>query len=284
LFRALVGDKVDIALPKLEKGSIATPYGLAPSEKSNALKEFDYSGFGNHGVRSTTMNYTSHNDGRYSNATTFANSERIRCSTFSTDGWSDLTMAAWVYPRDTANGTDINTIIIGGAYLAIRTSSNCATTYCYGMTPAGYHTGKTALPLNTWSHIAAVWDSANGVHKIYVNGKEDFSIACTGVASNGAKKDFGLENDSGRPFKGDISDARIYATALSADDIKTLYESSGAMLESGVMQGYEFKETPGLSSIKIRKTGNIESVKIDNSPNFNKISMLENKTIQALNI
>lgn len=258
LFRALAGDCADIAMPKLERGAIATPYALMPSEKLNALKEFDCSGFGNHGTRSTALSYVSNQDGRYSNATSFTSGERIRCNSFSTTGWKDLTMAAWVCPRDTANNTDINTIIIGGAYLAIRTSNNRVTTYCYGMNPTGYHTGKTALPLNTWSHIAAVWDSKNGVHKIYVNGEEDFSVSCTGTSSNGDKKDFGLENDSGRPYKGEMADARIYATALSAADIKTLYKSSVAMLENGVFQAAEFNEEPGLANLKMHKTGSIK--------------------------
>lgn len=260
LFRALAGDKAEIAAPKLEMGSVATPFGLNPSEISNSLQELDSSGYNHHGTRSASFTYISNKDTRYSNSTAFSTGTQIRCNNFSTTGWKDITMAAWVRPRNTANGEDINTIIIGGTYLAIRTSNNCATTYCYGMNPAGYHTGKTALPLNTWSHIAAVWDSANSVHKIYVNGKEDFSISCSGTASNGGKKDFGSEGDDKiRPYNGDMADARIYATALSAEDIKILYESAAALFNNGSMQAYEFNEHPSISKISYRKTGAVKA-------------------------
>lgn len=261
LFRLAAGGKCDVALPKLERGSVATPYGLKPSEVTSPLIENDCSGFNNHGTRSIEFSYVSNQDGRYSNSTSFKDGSKIRCNSFTTEGWEDLTMAAWVRPTNTANSTDINTIIIGGAYLAIRTSNNCVTTYCYGKNPAGYHTGKTALPLNTWSHIAAVWNGRSGIHKIYVNGIEDFSIACTGSATGNAQyqKDFGKENEGTRTYIGEMADARIYATALSAADIKTLYESSIMMGENGVIQAYEFNEEPDVFNIKMHKTGSIKS-------------------------
>lgn len=261
LFRVAAGGVVDLALPKLEKGSVATPFGLKPSEAPNPLVESDCSGYGNNGERSAEFSYTSNKDGRFSNATSFSDGKRIRATGFTTEGWDDLTMMAWVRPRNTSNGTDINTIIIGGAYLAIRTSTNQVTTYCYGKNPAGYHNSKTALTLNEWAHIAAVWDGKNGIHKIYINGKEDFSIACTGNATGGAqdKKDFGRENDGTRTFIGDMADARIYATALSANDIKTMYESSIAMLENGQLQAYEFNEEPDVFNLKMQKTGAIKT-------------------------
>jgi hypothetical protein len=187
LFRMLAGDKVDIAGVKLEKGSYSSGYGLKPNELPTPLVEKDMSGFGHDGTRSTEMTYTSDSK-RYGSATNFTGANYIHGTGFSTEGQPDLTMCAWVYPENINNGTDINCICIGGAYLAIRTSNACATTYCYGKNPAGYHTAPTssALPMNQWSHIAAVWDSANGNHKIYVNGSEVFTVACTGVSSGGA--------------------------------------------------------------------------------------------------
>lgn len=258
LFRLLAGNKADIALAKLEKGPIATPFGLKASEMPNPLVEKDLSGYNNDGTRSAPMVYTSCDSGRYSNSTNFSNKSRIRATNFSTEGWPDLTLAAWVRPINVANGTDINTIIIGGAYLAIKTSSRCVATYCYGKNPTGYNYGKTALPLNQWSHIAAVWDGANGTHKIYVNGVEDLSMTCTGISTTGAqdKKDIGRENDGTRTFDGDIADARVYATALSAEDIKTLAQSSIAMIENGQLQGYEFNED--FNSLKLNENGSID--------------------------
>lgn len=259
LFRLQAGTKADIALVKLEKGTLATPFGLKASEMPNPLVEKDLSGYNNNGTRSAPMVYASCDSGRYSNSTNFSNKSRIRATNFSTEGWPDLTLAAWVRPINLDNGTDINTIIIGGAYLAIRSSSKRVATYCYGKNPTGYNYGQTALPLNQWSHIAAVWDGTNGTHKIYVNGVEDLSITCTGISTGGTqtKKDIGRENDGTRTFDGDIADARIYATALSAEDIKTLATSSIAITEKGQLQGYEFNED--FNSLKLNHNGGIDA-------------------------
>jgi hypothetical protein len=44
------------------------------------------------------------------------------------------------------------------------------------------------------------------------------------------------------PFVGSISDARIYATALSAADVKQLYDTAGFVDNANNIYAYEFKE------------------------------------------
>lgn len=264
LFRMLAGDKVDIAGVKLERGPYPSGYGLKPSEIPTPLVEKDVSGFGHHGTRSTEMTYTSDSK-RYGSATNFTGANYIHGTGFSTEGQPDLTMCAWVYPENISNGTDINCICIGGAYLAIRAANACVTTYCYGKNPAGYHTAPTssALPMNQWSHIAAVWDGVNGNHKIYVNGSEVFTVACTGVSSGGAqdKKDIGLENGSLRPFIGKISDVRIYTTPLSASDIKEVYVSTTSFHENNIVQCHNLVEA--IAPLKFKENGLLQTNDMD---------------------
>lgn len=107
-------------------------------------------------------------------------------------------------------------------YLTIDANGKVSV-YCYGKNPEGYHTGNGVVPLNTWTHIAAVWSSTNV--KLFINGVLDKTIATTGAASGAfhVNKDIGAENgNTSRIFQGLIDDVRVYGTALSDEDIKEL--------------------------------------------------------------
>ena len=143
----------------------------------------------------------------------------------STGGQTNFTLAAWVNPRSYSG----DCIIIGGCYLCVS-DSGYLKTYCYGKSPAGYHIGsKTKIPTGQWTHIAVTWSD---IHCIgYVNGVEEFKVACTGTSATGGnhdKKDVGSENSIGnRAFDGYIDDVRVYNTHLSAEDIYDLAHTKG---------------------------------------------------------
>lgn len=151
----------------------------------------------------------------------------------STGGQEQITLAAWVNPRSYSG----DCVIIGGCYLCV-TGSGYLTTYCYGKNPEGYFTGsKTKIPLNTWTHIAVTWNTTHCIG--YVNGNEEFKVACTGTTPRGGnhdKKDVGSENGVGnRAFDGLIDDVRVYNTSLSAEDIYDLVHTKGYITNCGDM-------------------------------------------------
>ncbi len=80
--------------------------------------------------------------------------------------------------------------------------------------------GPSALPLNTWSHIAATYDGSSV--KLYVNGSLVNSQSWSGqmpVSSSPLR--IGGDSVWGEYFKGTIDEVRVYNRALSAAEIQT---------------------------------------------------------------
>ena len=75
--------------------------------------------------------------------------------------------------------------------------------------------GTSALPLNTWSHLAATYDGAT--LRLYVNGVQVASQAVTApIGTSTGALTIGGDALYGQYFAGRIDEVRIYNTALSA--------------------------------------------------------------------
>ena len=99
-----------------------------------------------------------------------------------------------------------------------------------------------------WNHFAAVWDDGNATQtEIYINGKADNgtdtgTIANLGNLSNAVAFDIGAESDNGNPFDGKIDDVRIYGSALPANEISRLYQTTvpGNPADTGLVGHWTF--------------------------------------------
>ena len=93
---------------------------------------------------------------------------------------------------------------------------------------------------NQWHHFAITGDGTTT--KLYIDGefkanaKTYRGITGTTIYLNG------WDSGTNYNFNGQLSDFRLYATVLSADDIKRLYEVSASVSKNGSMLGYEMKE------------------------------------------
>ena len=77
---------------------------------------------------------------------------------------------------------------------------------------------SATLPVNTWIHVAAVYDGST--LKLYQNGAEVGSLAMTGsISASSAPIHIGRSPEGSNYFDGIMDDVRIYAMALSRDDI-----------------------------------------------------------------
>jgi hypothetical protein len=80
--------------------------------------------------------------------------------------------------------------------------------------------GVTALPLNTWTHLAATYDGAT--LRLYVNGVQVRSRAATGnIVNLPGQLSIGGNNVWGEWFAGILDDVRIYNRALTLAEIQT---------------------------------------------------------------
>jgi len=131
--------------------------------------EYDISGYGYNLSKfgNANVSYTS-NTPRYRIATSVgtASNSGYSLSAATQGGTSVATLSAWVYETARSDG-DRDLVINNGRYITIK-STGVLSTYAYGKSPAGYHDGTTVIPLNTWTHLAVVWDD-NYVYG-YVNG------------------------------------------------------------------------------------------------------------------
>ena len=137
-----------------------------------------------------------------------------------------ITMAAWFNTQSLASwGTIIDCRTSTSAGVGIEHNNKVSFTTSIGGSYSLFYSNYT-IPTNTWIHVATVF---NGSQKlIYINGEldksqsystpllvttEPFVLGDRGVIPSGA----------GNYFKGKLDDIRFYNTALTAEQIKFLY-------------------------------------------------------------
>ena len=157
---------------------------------------------------------------------------------------NDFTISSWIYDENTAGNT-WGTIL--GAYRNItggwnlRTLSNAGGArsvyfdFTYNTTPAAYRTNDGTIPVNTWTHVAAVWSAATKTAKIYINGVEPgYQTSTQGVGTYAS--DASLNKQIGRIeyhdqyFNGRIDDFKIFKYALTSDEIKKEANLGGSIV------------------------------------------------------
>ncbi len=157
---------------------------------------------------------------------------------------SGTTVSAWIYVTDTSAERDIISISIGGS--SSTTVSRASIVVLAGGTLSlisrasdadvehDCNTSAGAIAVNTWYHILGVADLVNATQTVYINGVQ--AAQATGVAFNqtttsntsaynsciGAQ-----DNGSAAYMSGKIHDVRIFSRVLSANEVMTIYVSSG---------------------------------------------------------
>ena len=264
---------VYIANLKLENGTIATSYcppvnsTLYTAMGYNNNIEYDCS-IANiyEGTKIGTFKYSSDTP-RYSTSTIFTNSANQYIYTpaltfldasggFTFSGWAKQTSKTTISGTNTAHPYQF-IISQGRDYYSSTDPQSYGVSIFANNGQIMAFIGKKSMASNiifdqkSWYHIVLTYDGTAA--KLYVNGVETktenisssdiFWTNNTGNKFVVGKMSHGYTNtDTYFPFVGGISDVRIYATALSVEDIAELYHSAVIVDNTGKSYAYEYFE------------------------------------------
>ena len=222
---------------KLEKGSKATPWcpnssdTLATTMGLNGTVEYDCSGFCNNGTRVGDLTWTSDTP-KYNVSTQFANNKRIVVENANTT--EVKTIAFWAKTPTAASSNqiafvDYKSLLAFGFfsnYILVSYGNTCNKVYA-----------TTPFTANEWHHVVLVRQNSSTIDCYIDNEIQTVSSGKTDYWSITANVfHIGSRNNS-YPWPGLISDFRCYATALSADDVRSLYQNSAYIDSSGNIYG-----------------------------------------------
>lgn len=241
---------------KLEKGTSATPWTPAPEDDASFYDNviYDTSGYCNNGsVTDSTCPTWSSDTPRYKGSYAFnGNKQYVNCGASTMiDGQEEITINCWAYMD---NWTNFNARLFSctesggynteGVNSSIKFALNIYTTsdkskYAYNSTIGGYPGIKLSDIASGWHMITCVYKASVG-DAIYLDGKlyEKKTYTSYGIHFNKYSYLFlGGESagvDCIAPyFNGQLSDFRIYATALDNQTIEELYKVGASVDNNG---------------------------------------------------
>lgn len=211
---------------KLEEGAIATPWCPNPTDAAAATMGisdttvYDCSGFGNNSQLSALPTITSDTP-KYVASSTFGAYNTPKTDLLDTSilpALSNCTVTWWEKTAGTA------TLLLTGHTTSYYVAASNNNTFYHGNagSPTMYRNGVAGSYQNvsgTWYHYALVGVNLSAWTQMKIN-----------------------SYGSSWPVNGQLCDFRIYATALSADDIKLLYENSAFIDSGGSVHGALLQE------------------------------------------
>ena len=233
---------------KVENGAIATPF-VPPSNSSiysamgyNNNIEYDCSGYRRNGTKSGTITWDIDSP-RYTTSYKFNTGSDYIKTNFS-ETMDELSISFWVKPSSSNGGYSIicsnYNSPSGGLWLA----TNCEGCSVWAYRGA-YMSVSGSLTNNVWHHC--VYTFKNGVSKWYVDGEEKTLTKNTYTGTTMPVTNLTIGNSyTGTSWNtkryGNLSDFRLYCTALSAEDIAELYHSAVIVDNTGKTYAYEYFE------------------------------------------
>ena len=234
--------RVKLTNMKLEKGTEVTPYCPNVADESYNNIEYDCSGFCNNGTQMTTTITHTLDSAKYISSTHFNGTyDGIIIENFVLNDIinSAVTYAFWIKPESESGARSVyfGSYNTGPSWSIEKTTGNVMRSYWNG-SPDETCSGATITD-GVWQHICLTKNDTNDI-KIYINGVQKWASTATHSNLN-FPTTYRIGRDTrsndGTPYKGLMSDFRIYATALSASDVKSLYQNCATIDPDGTIRG-----------------------------------------------
>lgn len=215
-----------------------TAYGISTTIKNVIIMSplaflSDISGFGRHGNITGGITLSSDTK-RYDKSLNFSTSDgRAYASIVQPipNSPSAMTIAFWIKPDSASANSYRQCFSFNSGYhwLSINTENNKVWFYQGGTL---YVRSSNGTLDSNWHHIAMVWNGSQ--YQFYIDGIADtttcisapnytLNIVAPQISTFIIGNNYTGTSNNGRLFKDYLSDIRLYATALSADDVKELY-------------------------------------------------------------
>ena len=149
--------------------------------------------------------------------------------------WGNQISGLWATSNLSTDPTDYNTTACNHRDSGFDMRGTNGTTYRLTC-------NETDILVNTWKHVVVTHDGTNA--KLYINGTliRTLSLPSSLVAFNYIYLGYSKAGGVLRKCQGNWSDFRIYTTALSAEDIKELYDTPTFIDNQGDLLTNEFDE------------------------------------------
>ena len=231
---------------QVEEGDYPTPFAGYNTSR-NETTVYDCSGYQNNGTITGALSCSTDSP-RYKISTHFTSSIPSRIMLPSDmsclSGNNEQTLSCWVKSSGLGSGMSQSGLIALGYGNSLFLSDSG---YCYRI-----DNGTSLNPIwanqnphdGKWHLVTATYKS--GIASIYIDGilKNSISRTFSNRYINNGLNCIGTEANSPSVYNinGDISDIRMYTTALSEEDIKELYNTSAYVSDNGTLLTYNLEE------------------------------------------
>lgn len=222
---------------QLEKKDHETGFAGYGVSKTNSIV-YDTSGYGNNGTPIGSFSVDK-NTPKYNVSTVFNGVDNcIQIGNWYTLFQNPFTINVW-FKKDEIGSKSYETLFGGASGFEIDTrTGNSQALSLYLPSPRGV-AAYSPFNFSQWYMVTMVNNGTN--EEYYVDGILKKTIEKK-TMTNSMYRIGAWNSDTSQNFKGQMSDFRVYATALSADDVKSLYNNSAYIDNQGNIYGAVYEE------------------------------------------